>query len=567
MVSPTKCIAGRSVADWIAAYPVVSDLCALKETAWVNPDKLPFAQAAAACPLTLADIEDAAARLERFAPYLAAVFPETAATGGIIESPVQPIPRMQQVLEERSGTRIAGQVWIKLDSHLPISGSIKARGGIYEVLKTAEDIALHSGMLHLTDNYAVLAEERFRKLFSQYSIAVGSTGNLGLSIGIMSAKLGFQVTVHMSADARQWKKDLLRSRGVKVVEYASDYNIAVTEGRKLAAGDPYCHFVDDENSKTLFLGYAVAALRLKKQLDAQGVTVDAEHPLFAYLPCGVGGGPGGVAFGLKMLFGDAAHCFFAEPTHSPCMLLGMATGENSSVCVQDFGIDNRTAADGLAVGRASGFVGGLMRPFMSGCYTLQDERMYTLLAQLADAEALYLEPSALAGMYGPVLTQPGQLLGTYTDATLPVGALANATHLVWATGGNMVPREEMQRYYAKGKALAQGDRVSCFDCRTHIDILTSVRYTVHERSDSTMTTTNITNFRKNAFDYVEQTIKYNQPVNITTKDGNAVLLSEEDYSGIMETLYLVSAPGMREKIMDGIATPLADCVDETAVEW
>ena len=76
-----------------------------------------------------------------------------------------------------------------------------------------------------------------------------------------------------------------------------------------------------------------------------------------------------------------------------------------------------------------------------------------------------------------------------------------------------------------------------------------------------MTTTNITNFRKNAFDYVEQTIKYNQPINITTKDGNAVLLSEEDYSGIMETLYLVSAPGMREKIMDGIATSLEDCVD------
>lgn len=82
-----------------------------------------------------------------------------------------------------------------------------------------------------------------------------------------------------------------------------------------------------------------------------------------------------------------------------------------------------------------------------------------------------------------------------------------------------------------------------------------------------MTTTNITNFRKNAYDYVAQTVKYNEPVNICTKDGNAVLLSEDDYSGIMETLYLVSVPGMREKIMDGMATPLSDCVDETAVGW
>ena len=82
-----------------------------------------------------------------------------------------------------------------------------------------------------------------------------------------------------------------------------------------------------------------------------------------------------------------------------------------------------------------------------------------------------------------------------------------------------------------------------------------------------MTTTNITNFRKNAFNYVEQTIRYNEPLNISTKNGNAVLLSEEDYSGIMETLYLVSMPGMREKIMEGMSTPLEDCVDESAVEW
>jgi len=451
MTSLTKIVANKSIAEWIVSCPVVGDICELKETVWVNPDKMPFNLAMASCPLAMEDIVDAADRLDRFAPYIRKVFPETAATSGIIESAIRPIPHMQKLLEEDENIPIPGQMWLKLDSHLPISGSIKARGGIYEVLKTAEDIAISNGLLQKGDDYTVFDSESFRALFSNYEIVVGSTGNLGLSIGIMSAKLGFQVTVHMSADARQWKKDLLRSKGVTVVEYDSDYSIAVAEGRKLAAQNPRCHFVDDENSKTLFLGYAVAALRLKKQLDEKQIAVDEEHPLFVYLPCGVGGGPGGVSFGLKMVFGDAVHCFFAEPTHAPCMMLGMATGENNNVCVQDFGLDNLTAADGLAVGRASGFVGSLMRPFISGCYSLKDERMFRMLAQLADSESLYLEPSALAGMYGPVLIQKSEAMGKYIVDSGLEGKMANALHLVWATGGNMVPKEEMQSYYEKGK--------------------------------------------------------------------------------------------------------------------
>ena len=417
-----------------------------EEVCWKNPKKTSFEEGMKNCPLSMSDVEDASARLQRFASYFKAVFPETQKTNGIIESPLKEIPNMKSLLEEKYETKIGGNLWIKLDSHLAISGSIKARGGIYEVLKIAEDIALTEGLISLGDDYAKLADEDIRKTFSKYSIAVGSTGNLGLSIGIMSAKLGFKVFVHMSADARQWKKDMLRSKGVTVVEYESDYSEAVKQGRILAEKDPFCHFIDDENSKTLFLGYSVAALRLKEQFKSEGIAVDKEHPLNVYLPCGVGGGPGGVAFGLKQVFGDNVNCFFAEPTFAPCMILGMSTGKHNEISVQDIGMTGKTVADGLAVGRASGFVGKVMEPFMSGCSTLSDERMYALLAQLADSEGIFLEPSALAGMYGPVLTEKTK---EFADFKLN----ANSTHLVWATGGSMVPEEEMKKYYETGKSI------------------------------------------------------------------------------------------------------------------
>ena len=386
----------------IASHPLIQSLVKLEEVSWFNPAITPNSTAAGMTKVGLGpdDIQDASERLSRFAAYLRKAFPETEASGGIIESVVRPIPKMQQALHERYGLNLKGKLWLKQDSHLPISGSIKARGGIYEVLKHAEDLAIKAGLLKYDDDYAKLFSDEFRKFFSQYSIAVGSTGNLGLSIGIMSAKLGFKVSVHMSADAREWKKNKLRQCGVNVVEYQTDYSVAVANGREQAKSDPTCFFIDDENSRTLFLGYSVAGGRLKAQFEELGVKVDAQHPLFVYLPCGVGGGPGGVAFGLKNAYGDNVHCFFAEPTHSPCMILGVYTGLHEGISVQDIGIDNLTAADGLAVGRPSGFVGHAMEGLIDGYYTLTDEEMYKLLSLLDQTEGIRLEPSALAGMPG-----------------------------------------------------------------------------------------------------------------------------------------------------------------------
>jgi D-serine dehydratase len=444
----SRAVLDKPIEDWVAEFPLLAELMALKETAWFNPGIASADEALCDVGLTMADVEDASRRLMRFAPLLMRYFPELKDAAGIIESSVMAAPAFFEALGRRYDFSPSGRLFLKKDSHLPISGSIKARGGIYEVLKRAETLALAEGLIREGDDYGKLDSEEAREFFSSYSVMVGSTGNLGLSIGIMSARIGFRTTVHMSADARRWKKEKLRECGVEVVEHEGDYSAAVEQGRREADADPRCHFVDDEHSKDLFLGYAVAALRLKPQLAAQGVTVDEDHPLFVYLPCGVGGGPGGVAFGLKLLFGDHVHCIFVEPTQSPCMLLGVYTGRHDEVSVQDFGIPNRTIADGLAVGRASSFIGKAMQRLVDGYVTVQDHELLDLLAILRDSEGVELEPSAIAGARGPaqVLTNEAYL----SRIGLDTPRLEAGTHLLWLTGGSMVPPEEMASYYARG---------------------------------------------------------------------------------------------------------------------
>lgn len=440
-------VAEQNVNDLIKNHPIFQKVKNAEAVMWFNPQQTSMKHTK--IDISGRDVLHAEQLMNRFRPFLKRAFPELAATNGILESPLHKINHFKQAREEALQSKLAGNVYLKCDNALPVAGSIKARGGFYEVLQYAESLALKAGMVGENDDYSVFSDESFKRFFSQYAIGVASTGNLGLSIGIMSAKLGFQVSVYMSRDAKEWKKDLLREKGASVYEYDGDFGNAIAQGREETNAQSNGYFVDDEDSKNLFLGYSTAASALHKQLQEEGITVDAEHPLFLYLPCGVGGSPGGVTFGMKQIFGDHVHCFFVEPTHSPSVLLGLESQLMSDISVQDIGLDNRTEGDGMAVGRPSGYATPINNQLISGIYTIEDDALYRLLAQLADTEGIYVEPSATAGLLGPEKILQSSYVknrGISPD---------NITHIAWSTGGMLVPEADKKAFYAKGKRLLE----------------------------------------------------------------------------------------------------------------
>lgn len=221
----------QEIDRWTDEYPLMADLLDLKPLVWLNPKRREMDEVQG-LPVSFRDLEEAEQLWRRFAPYLMKVFPETIEKGGIIESQLREAEHMQTQLEAYYGEQLPGKLYVKCDNELPVAGSVKARGGFFEVLRYAETLALKEGLVTLEDSYEWFATEQAKKFFGSYSIGVGSTGNLGLSIGIISAELGFKVSVYMSADAKAWKKELLRNKGVRVVEFSGDFSEAVTAGRK-----------------------------------------------------------------------------------------------------------------------------------------------------------------------------------------------------------------------------------------------------------------------------------------------------------------------------------------------
>ena len=94
--------------------------------------------------LGLAEMQAAQDRFTRFAPLLALLFPELAATQGRIESALLPVSALQEALGLPTEQ---GRLWVKADHSLPVAGSIKARGGFHEVLELTERLALQHGLL------------------------------------------------------------------------------------------------------------------------------------------------------------------------------------------------------------------------------------------------------------------------------------------------------------------------------------------------------------------------------------------------------------------------------------
>ena len=240
-------------------------------------------------PLQKSDLQEAQARWVRFQPILSDLFPNET-PNGIIQSPLkQCTTKFQDVL----GLPKSCTLLMKQDNNLPICGSVKARGGLYETFTFAEEI--NNDWNLGSDSGTSFLDAIHEGLMEDYRVVVGSTGNLGLSVGLAANKMGMQSTIHMSKDAKEWKKELLRQGGSTVKEHEGSYGDAVEIGRQTSNTDPQSHFIDDEHSKTLFLGYACGAQELYDQLlelekdQTIGVT-KGNKKLVVHIPCGVGGG-------------------------------------------------------------------------------------------------------------------------------------------------------------------------------------------------------------------------------------------------------------------------------------
>ena len=399
--------------------------------AWLRPAG---GQAINKTPISPEEIVEAELRLDRFRPVLAALFPDGGWDGRVSSSLID--------FPNQAGFP---PILVKADHALPMTGSVKARGGVYELLCRIEAIGLMEGVIRPGESLTALISQAARSLFSGHSIVVASTGNLGFSIGLVARAFGVAAEIHMSHDAKAWKKDRLRLIGAKLVEHRCDYTETVACARA-AASETGSYFIDDESSRLLFVGYATAAAELAEQLARRQIEIGPATPLVVYLPCGVGGAPGGITAGLKTIYGNNAICVFVEPVASACVFAALAAGNGSPVSVYDIGLNNETIADGLAVPVASGLVMDSIGASIDAVVAVTDAAMLDWVRRSWAEAGLRLEPSAASGFAA---------ISVFLEATraADVAPRADAVHVVWTTGGSLLPEDQFRALLDDDKIL------------------------------------------------------------------------------------------------------------------
>ena len=133
------------------------------------------------------------------------------------------------------------------------------------------------------------------------------------------------------------------------------------------------------------------------------------------------------------------------------MLLGMATGLHNEISVQDIGLTGRTEADGLAVGRPSKFVGKTVEHLLSGEFTVEDDMLFVYMKELLDREGVFIEPSSCAAFEEAVKMEKDPECARYIREHGLADKMEQAAHIVWATGGSLVPEDVRASYVEKAK--------------------------------------------------------------------------------------------------------------------
>jgi D-serine dehydratase len=251
---------------------------------------------------------------------------------------------------------------------------------------------------------------------------------------LVARAFGMAADVHMSHEAKFWKKERLRQLGATVFEQDCDYAETVARARAAALGSPRSTFVDDENSRDLLTGYAAAANELKVQLDQRRIIPSSERPIVLYLPCGIGGAPGGITLGIKSLYGKNAICVFVEPVASACVMVALASGSSEPPSVYDYGMNNCTLADGLAVPRASRFVMESVGDAVDAVVAVEDSDMLAWTRRAWREAGHRVEPSAAAAF--------AAIKPFLTAAKSRGWATEKAIHIAWTTGGSRLPDKE-----------------------------------------------------------------------------------------------------------------------------